>query len=251
MRQLLPQSGDTIDVHDLYAVDWLLKGGVRVNFVASVDGAIAVDGLSKGLQTPGDNRIFAALRDLADVVLVGSGTARAEGYGPVRPDSRRAAARKLYGFRSGLPVAVVSASLSLDPESKLFAAATPDARTIVVTCASAPQERMNALREVADLIVVGGASVDLRAACTQLRERGLTRILCEGGPGLFGDLVAASVVDELCLSISPVLAGPGVGRITGSRDPWPSGVTRPTLMLAALLEEDGALFHRYRMYATD
>jgi riboflavin biosynthesis pyrimidine reductase len=71
----------------------------------------------------------------------------------------------------------------------------------------------------------------------------LTRVLCEGGPTVFTQAVAAGEVDEVCLSLSPLLAGPGPGRITAGA-PWPSGTTR--FALHGLLEEDGALFLRYR-----
>ncbi|MFN2517896.1 MAG: pyrimidine reductase family protein [Jatrophihabitantaceae bacterium] len=244
MRALVPKPADDVDVHACYASDWLDGGGLRANFVVSVDGAATEDGASRGLQTPGDNRIFAALRDLADVVLAGAGTVRAEGYAAIVLSDRRRAIRAEYGLPATLPTAVVSASLRLDPAADLFTAAPHDARTIVLTCAACDATQRARLEPVADVVVCGDQSVDLAAARAALMERGRTRILCEGGPMLFAGLARAGVVDELCLSISPQLSGPGARRMVVG-ELWP-GASRP-LTLTGLLEEDGALFCRYRI----
>ncbi|MEP7019050.1 MAG: pyrimidine reductase family protein [Pseudonocardiales bacterium] len=244
MRALLPHPAADIDVHSFYAGNWLDPGGLRVNFVASVDGAATEDGASRGLQTPGDNRIFAALRDLADVVMVGAGTVRTEGYQAIKLSDRRRAVRAGYGLAGTLPTAVVSRSLRLDPAAALFVGAAAEARTIVLTCAAADPDARAELERVADVIVCGDETVDLAAARAAVIDRGLTRILCEGGPMLFADLARAGVADELCLSISPILSGPGARRIVAGElwadDPRP-------LALAGLLEEDDALFCRYRV----
>ena len=245
MRALLPvpdRDVEDVDVHDHYADGWLEAGGVRANFVSSADGAAHAGGTSAGLQTPGDNRVFAALRDLADVVLVGAGTAVAESYRPARLDDRRLAVRARFGLSPHLPVAVVSRSLRLDPAAALFAAAPP-ARTIVLTCTEAPQAARRALAEVADVVDCGVATVDPAQARSALETRGLRRILSEGGPSAFAEQVAAGVVDELCLSIAPLLIGPGPARVTGG-EPWTAAAA---LQLVGLLEEDGALFARYRI----
>jgi riboflavin biosynthesis pyrimidine reductase len=246
MRALLPTPADEVDLHAFYAEDWLAGGGLRVNFVASVDGAAQAEGRSEGLQTRGDNRVFAALRDLADVVLAGAGTVTIEGYRAVKVSERRKAIRRDYGLRESLPTAVVSRSLRFDPESALFTDAAPDARTIVLTCETAPVERRIALARVADVLICGGSAVDPVLARRALEERGLTRILSEGGPIAFGSLAVAGVVDELCLSITPMLVGPGPTRIVDGTAPWPAA---RELTLAGLLEEDGALFARYRALA--
>ncbi len=241
MRALLPAIFDGVDIHDHYAAGWVDRGGLRVNFVSSVDGAAHAEGKSAGLQTPGDNAVFAVLRDLADVVLVGAGTAVVEGYRPTWLSARRAEVRREHGLAAALPIAVSSRTLRLDPAAVLFTA-TDDSRTIVLTCAAAPSGPRDALREVADLVVCGDEAVDPVLARSALEERGHRRILSEGGPTVFGDFAAAGVVDELCLSVSPLLAGPGPQRIIGG-PAWPG--PRP-LDLIGLLEEDGALFLRYR-----
>lgn len=245
MRSLLPLPVvEDVDLHAWYAQDWVGPGGLRVNFVSSVDGAATAGGVSKGLQTPGDNSVFAALRDLADAVVVGAGTARAEGYRAVQVSARRRAIRERFGLPEQVPTAVVSRALHLDPTAELFTGAPPGGRTVVLTCAAADPNLRHALAEVADVITCGADEVDLGLARAALEERGLSRLLCEGGPSLFSDLARAGVVDELCLSMTPLLAGPGARRIVAGT-PWEDEHPRE-LRLSGLLEQDGALFCRYR-----
>jgi riboflavin biosynthesis pyrimidine reductase len=244
MRALLPAPTEDVDVHAFYGDRWLDEGGLRMNFVASADGAATEDGLSRGLQTPGDNRVFAALRDLADVIVAGANTVRAEGYSAITVGPDRTSIRQRYGLRPALPTAVISRSLRLDPANELFAGAPAEAPTIVVTCAAADAAQRAALERVADVIVCGDETVDFPAALVALRQRGLTRVLCEGGSILFAQLAAADVVDELCLSVTPLLAGPGARRVVAG-EPWAADPI--PLALAGLLEEDGALFCRYRL----
>ena len=247
MRALLPAVGAEaeVDVHTFYARDWLDGGGLRANFISSVDGAVTVAGLSRGLQTAGDNRVFAALRDLADVVLVGAGTARAEGYAAIHLSAERRAARHRLGLARSLPTAVVSRSLRLDPDAALFTDTEAGARTIVLTCRAGDPAVRARLDKVADVVICGDADVDLAKARNALDERGLRRILCEGGPTLFAGLAHAGVLDELCLTVSPLLAGPGPTRISAGAI-WPlSAGERHLLRLTGLLEEGSALFCRY------
>ena len=129
-----------------------------MNFVACVDGAATAEGASRGLQTPGDNAVFAALRDLADVVLAGAGTVRAEGYAAIRVSERRREQRRRFGLREVLPTAVVSRSLRLDPSSSLFTDTVPEARTVVLTCGAADPVVLQTLRARADVVVVGDAT---------------------------------------------------------------------------------------------
>lgn len=239
MRVLLPEHVADADIHACYARDWLDVGGIRMNFVMSLDGAVSAEGLSRGLQTPGDNRVFAALRDLADVVLVGSGTALAEQYSRPRPAGQRLLRRHGYGFADDLPIAILSRSGSgLHAGLKLFE--SPDEpRPIVFTTARAD---LAGITEVADVIVAGEDEINFARVRTELADRGLTRVICEGGPTIFAQAAAADAVDEVCLSVSPLLAGPGPGRIMAGT-PWTIGVR--ALRLHTLLEEDGALFLRY------
>ena len=184
---------------------------VRVNFVTSLDGAVTLEGRSGGLGDENDRLAMQVLRTLADVVLVGAGTVRVEGYGGLRVDEADAAWRSSCGLSPQPRVAVVSSRLDLSPGHPFFARAVE--RPIVVTLASAPDDRRRALAEVADVLVCGGDEVDLRAMIGALAGLGLPQVLCEGGPHLFGALVAADLVDELCLSLSPMLVAGGAGRI--------------------------------------
>jgi riboflavin biosynthesis pyrimidine reductase len=226
VRRLFPDPVDDPDLAAAYAVP---DGRhVRVNFVSSLDGAATLDGRSGGLSGPGDRTVFHLLRTLADVVLVGAGTVRAEGYGPARDDGERAPA-----------IAVVSRSLALDPGARLFTESA--VRPIVLTSAGSPEPMRRALHEVADVIVAGDADVEPAAALDALADRGLAHVICEGGPHLFGQLLAAGVVDELCLTLSPTLAGGSAGRIVdGVRDQ-----TTVPMRLQHVLEDGGHLFLRY------
>ena len=163
MQQLFPLSDSptNVDVHEFFGRDWLESGGLRANFVASTDGAISVSGKSRGLQTPGDNLVFAALRDLADVVLIGAGTARVEGYTALNQSAARARRREAAGLAPVLPISLVSRSLGLDPTSALFTGAAEGARTIVFTCAAAEPAEHSELARVADIVVCGDDEVDL------------------------------------------------------------------------------------------
>ena len=239
--RLFSASGDDLDdfaLAELYAYPrarWL-----RANMVSSADGAAFLESRTAGLSSPTDIRLFGLLRALADVVLVGAGTVRTEQYKPAR---RRAALASLRAGRTATPpIALVSRALALDLETPLFTDAPPDARTIVITCTASPADRRAAVARVADLIVAGDPLVDLGEAVAALRDLGLGRVLCEGGPHLFGSLVDAGVLDELCLSLAAVLAGPGAGRLSAGPT-WANG-PRP-LTLALVVEADSFLFCRY------
>ncbi len=248
MRSLMPHPAEDVDVHAFYAESWLERGGLRANFVTSADGAAHAMGTSKGLQTPGDNVVFTALRDLADVVLVGSGTVTSEKYRPVHLSPERQQVRMQHGLARLQPIAITTGSLRLDPDDRLFTDTDPGARTIVLTCASADADRRAALARVADVLTCGEDVVEPVLVRQALEERGLTRILSEGGPTAFAGLAAAGVVDELCLSLSPILVGPGAGRIVAGADEWPDA---RGMELVGLLEDAGALFLRYRLVGAD
>jgi riboflavin biosynthesis pyrimidine reductase len=218
---------------------------LRANMVASLDGAATVDGRSGGLSNEADQQVFAMLRAHADVILVGAGTVRAEGYGPVRPESEGLRWAWLRDGRPpSAPIAVVTRALDLDLGSALLTGAPPHARTIVITTESALPGRRAAAAATAEVIVAGETSVDLKAAVDALAERGHRRISCEGGPHLLAQLADAGLLDELCLTVSPLLAGPGAGRIVTGGLPMPGGGTLP-FTLAHALADEGHLFCRY------
>jgi riboflavin biosynthesis pyrimidine reductase len=238
LRQLFPVAADDPDLVELYAYpdgQWL-----RANMVASADGAATLEGLTRALSSDTDRRVFALLRTLCDVILVGASTVREEKYKPART-------RELWShLRDGRPptppIAVVSRRLDLDPDSPLISAAPEHARTIVITVARAPADRRAALARHADVIVAGDETVDPKAAVSALADRGHRRMLAEGGPRLLAHLLEAGLLDELCLTISPLLAGPGASRIVAG----PHAATPPRpLTLAHVLEDEGFLLTRY------
>lgn len=216
-------------------VPWL-----RANMVASADGAAALNGRSGGLSGKADRMLFTVLRSLADVILVGSGTVRAEHYRPV------AAAGVWAGLRTGRPpvpaIAVVTASLDLGPASALLDGG-PDAATIVVTTQAAAAGRKAAIAARARVLVAGEQRVDIGAAVRALAGLGYRAILAEGGPGLLGEIAEAGLVDELCVTIGPVLAAGTASRIVAG-----TAVAVPPIGLTlahVLADDDGYLFCRY------
>ncbi|MFG2055173.1 pyrimidine reductase family protein [Micromonospora sp. NPDC048930] len=210
---------------------------LRVNFVASADGAVTLDGYSAGLSGEPDKRVFGLLRMLCDGLVVAAGTLRHEGYRAVRLSEDRRAWRREHGLAEYPTLVVVSGSLELDPAQACFADAP--VRPLVLTRAGV--EPPPGLTEVADLVRCGEQRVDLAAGLADLRRRGLAQLLCEGGPHLFGALTAADLVDELCLTVAPLLAGAGPGRITAG-DGSPA---RPLPLRHVLAAEDGVLMLRY------
>jgi riboflavin biosynthesis pyrimidine reductase len=189
---------------------------VRANFVASVDGSATAAGRTRDLGGPADLLVFDLLRRLSDVVVVGAGTVRDEGYGPMRLGDEAVAWRRGAGLPDHPVFAVVSGGLGLDPASGVFADAP--VRPLVLTHDEAPLAARARLDEVADVVSCGRDRVDPRLLVRALVERGLPQIHTEGGPALLGDLVAADVVDELCLTVSPNLEGGAGPRIVAARD---------------------------------
>lgn len=223
-----------------YPDDAATASWMRVNFVSSIDGAATSDGLSGGLSNPGDKAVFGVLRELADVVVVGAGTARAEGYRGAKLDADAVTRRVSAGLAPVPPIAVVTRGADLDPRSALFTdtAAAP----LVLTTTAAPRDRIDALVGAgAHVLYLGAESVPAARIAPALAERGLTRLLCEGGPGLFGELIAADAVDELCLTTAPVLVGGNASRIA-------AGTVTGRLSLRPLhqiVDDDGTLFTRW------
>lgn len=215
---------------------------LRANMVSTLDGAAQHDGRSRPISSDADMRIFGTLRGLADVVIVGAETVRQEGYRPARAREAFAEARRTAGQPPAPAVAVVSASLELDFSLPLFT--SPLTPTILLTGAAAAPDRIAAAEKAGVRVVVAGdgMGVDPARAVRGLAELGLTRLLSEGGPRLLGQLIAADVLDELCLTVSPMLTAGDAQRIAGG----PSVPVPRRFALASLLEEAGFLFGRYR-----
>jgi riboflavin biosynthesis pyrimidine reductase len=205
--------------------------------VASADGAVTVDGRSRGLSGPADKMIFTVLRSQADVIVVGAGTARAEHYRPVQQQEIWLQLRPPGAPLP--PVAVVTGSLDLTGCERLLTMPPGPSQTIVVTTAAAPADRKAALAGRARVIEAGEHAVDLTAAIQALVDLGYLSILTEGGPTLIGQLAAAGLLDELCLTTSPLLAAGQSGRIASG----PPATER--LSLAHALVDGDFLLCRY------
>jgi riboflavin biosynthesis pyrimidine reductase len=207
-----------------------------MNFVATVDGRAAIDGRSGPIGSDADTAMLAGLRTRFDAVMIGAGTMRAERYGrPVSGQEQRER-RERIGLPHDPLMVIVSGRLDLPWDAPLF---TEDGgRVLIFTASEAePPEVAPSLR-----VVRHEGFVDMVEALRHLRqERGVRALLCEGGPGMHGEMQAAGLVDDLFLTIAPKLSGGDAPRILEGDLPGPA-----ELELAWLLEEDGELFARYR-----
>jgi len=238
LRQLFSDEPDLPGLYGYPDGRWL-----RANMVATADGAASLNGVTQGISSGTDRRVFALLRTLCDFILVGASTVREEKYKPARPQELWSHLRE--GRPPTPPIAVVTGRLDLDPGGPLITAAPAYARTIVITTASAPAARRDQLGRHAEIIIAGQDTVDLRTAVDALAERGHRRMLAEGGPHLLAQLVEAGLLDELCLTIGPQMAGPGADRIVAGAGTG-SGFSGPLpLRLAHVLEDQGFLLCRY------
>jgi riboflavin biosynthesis pyrimidine reductase len=221
LRRIHPQPAEVVTIRESYDVERQQPPGrpwVELCMVASLDGSTVVDGRSGGLSNPHDTEVFLTLRDLADVVLVGAGTARAEGYGPPR--------------KAGQRVGVVSNSGRVDLTSALF---TSGAGFLIVP-ESAPDTTVDTVR-------AGAATVDLQRAVARLIDvvPDIAFVHAEGGPQLNGALAAEDLIDELNLTLAPKLAGGGGPRLTvGGAD-----MSSAFELAHLLVDEDSFVFSRW------
>ncbi|TLS41532.1 pyrimidine reductase family protein [Streptomyces montanus] len=230
------------ELAEAYAYPDVHEPWLRANMVSTLDGAAQHEGHSQPISSEADMRIFGTLRGLADVVLVGAETVRQEGYRPARAREAFAALREAAGQGPAPAIAVVSASLDLDFALPLFT--SPLVPTLLLTGAAAAPDRIAAAEKAGAQVVIAGdgMGVDPARAVRALGDLGLRRLLTEGGPRLLGQLVASEVLDELCLTISPMLTVGDAQRIAGG----PAPAVPKRFELVSLLEEAGFLFSRYR-----
>lgn len=240
MRRLLPPPTTELDGDDLYAELALDGPWTAIGMVASLDGAaVDAEGTSGGLGGVGDLAAFRALRAACDVVVVGAGTARTERYGPARLTVAQQERRAARGQAPQPVIAVVSRSLDLDGAEGLFG---DDRAPLVVTTDDADPDRVAALEARGSEVLRAGADdVVPRRLVTALHERGLTRVLCEGGPGMNGAMLGGGVVDRMFVTVAPRLVGGDAGRIV--RGPR----VDLALRLDGVREHDGDLLLAYRV----
>jgi riboflavin biosynthesis pyrimidine reductase len=213
---------------------------VLANMVSGLDGSVAIAGRVGELSSAADAELFRRMRSLADVVLVGAETVRRERYGPVQLPLELRRQREASGRLPVPQIAVVSRSLTIDWTIPAFAASEPAAPTMLVTCEAARPERLDEARAHASVLVAGGDRVEPRLALDALAGQGARVVLCEGGPSLLGEIIAADLLDELCLTMEPVMGG----------DPLPVAVAPPghdlvRFRLGHALTHGSTLFLRY------
>ncbi|HWE89364.1 MAG TPA: pyrimidine reductase family protein [Pseudonocardiaceae bacterium] len=247
MDRLLPPDrppagvADDTELARLYAYpDGLDQPWVKVNFISSADGAVSLGGRSGGLSDANDKRVFRLGRTLSDVVLVGAGTATVERYRGIRRRELATDLRDALGLAPVPPIAVVSRRCSIGATS-LLVTDTEVAPMVFTTKAATAQRRAAVAAAGAEVVIAGSEDVDLALVLAELGDRGLRRVCCEGGPTLFGDLIAADLVDELCLSVAPLLTAGDAGRI--AHGPVLDGPV--ALRLAGVLHADDLLLLRY------
>jgi riboflavin biosynthesis pyrimidine reductase len=243
MRRLLPDPGSVtveaqLDGYRPWEQPREQRPAVAMNFVATVDGRATMEGVSGPIGSDTDTAMLAGLRCRFDAVMIGAGTMRAERYGRLVSKQETRERRQ----RAGLPpeplMVIVSGRLDLPWDAALFS----DGGEVLIFTASEVEPPPT---EAAVEVVRHDGFVNLLEAMRYLRqERAVRALLCEGGPGLHGELEGGGMVDDLFLTIAPKLAGGGAPRILEGELPSPAN-----LELAWLLEEDGELFARYRRRA--
>ncbi len=241
VRQLLPVALETADPSVVYAGDtrpahpdrpWLL-----LDMISSADGATHIDGTSGALGSEGDHVVFRAIRAVADVILVAAGTVRSENYRPVRATEAVRATRVARGQTPVARLAILSRHLDFDFDADLF---TSDQPPLLLTTTEAPASAVRRAEAITEVVRFDGDRVDMIAAVQALGQRGASIVLAEGGPTLNGQLHDAGLIDELCLTLSPLLVGTAAARVIDG-----AGLNLQHLSLDRVLEEDGWLFLRY------
>ncbi|MEM9202380.1 MAG: dihydrofolate reductase family protein [Actinomycetota bacterium] len=246
MRQVIPTAAEGVDPLDLYPVDERPRPSdrpwVMANMVASVDGAIAIDGVSGGLGGEGDSIVFRAVRASCDWIVAAAGTVRAERYRVPQPSALVAERRQSLGRAPAPRLAVVTGSVDLDPDLPLFAERPDDAdKALVITGSAPPPDAVERIGDAAEWCHLTTERPTPSGVIASLGERGANVVLLEGGPSFNGQMVDAGLVDELCLSISPHLVGGTSPRIVHRS----TSAVPAELSLQRVLEHDGALFLRY------
>jgi riboflavin biosynthesis pyrimidine reductase len=227
---------------------------VLLNMVSTADGRATLGGRSGAISGPADRALFHGLRLTVDAVMAGAATVRVERYGRIVPDASRRQLRVERGHSAEPLACIVSGRLALDGDIPLLA--DPAARVVILTPSSASLPAGAAAAEVDYIRAARDGLLDLPAALAELRERfGVRTLLCEGGPHLNAQLLAAGLVDELFLSLAPVLAGGDIDGNPARANPAPPEALRilagaalsppVDLDLLSVLEQDGSLFLRY------
>lgn len=240
MRRLLPENEATDLESELEAYrPWDLtpegRPFVAVNMITTLDGRASIEGRSKQLGSEADTKHLLGLRTRFDAVLIGGGTMRAERYGRIisREDDRRS--RLDSGLQADALAVIISGDLDLPFDAPLFT--NGNGRVLIFTRKSDHPETETPVE-----LVTSEGRIDASDVLRHLHEIGVRTVLCEGGPHLFGQLVAAGLVDAFFLTLTPLLTGGDAPHILEANLPAES-----KLELTGLVEAEGDLFCRYRV----
>jgi riboflavin biosynthesis pyrimidine reductase len=232
--------GRLADLYD-YPED-LQSCWVRGNMIASLDGGATDDGKAGGLAGAGDRALFKLMRHAADVILVGAATVRIENYSGAQLSVAARQERQRRGQAEVPPVAVITRSGNIDPTARLFT--RTEVPPLILTTSRFHDDthrRLGSVAEVIDASCREPDSVDAATVLEILADRGLYRVLTEGGPLFLGTLIEEGLLDELCLTIAPIMVGGGAKRIVTGLGNVHAKMRRAHL----LTDDDGYLYSRY------
>ncbi|MDR3661918.1 MAG: pyrimidine reductase family protein [Mycobacterium sp.] len=227
----------------LYAYpDQLDRPWVRANMITSLDGGATDDGSSGGLAGPGDRALFGLMRQQADVILVGAATVRIENYSGAQMSATQRQARQRRGQAEVPPIAVITHSADIPHDAKLFT--RTEVPPLILTSRDSIDDTCRRFTGLAEVIDASGAApdrVDPHVVLQVFAERGLLRVLTEGGPSLLSMLIEEDLLDEMCVTIAPILVGGHARRIASGPGEAHTRMRRSHV----LTDSAGYLYTRY------
>ena len=245
MKRIFPSEMnlDPIDFYDQVRTPHVDRPWLLLNMITSIDGSTHISGTSGGLGGPADQRVLGTLRSFADVILVGSGTVQAENYRTPHAPDGESGKRRIERKQDQHPrLAVLSGSGNLDSGIPMFDQdESKGAKPLIYTSENGNENLSENFQEKAEVVTLGVGPVDLSFVLRDLFDRGAKVVLAEGGPSLNHQLVEAQLVDELCLTISPLLVGGESSSIING----PVFSDPHQFQLNGLATEDRFLFCRY------